>query len=279
VSAIPGLADGGASLLDADPGLMRMIGRRTAVGFVHRRVLPVLSVVPGSWTPPVATRCGPETFALAILDGLLTTDHRALKGPGDMIAPWGSNWVACTPVRLAVIGRAYLDALAHWPAMHQRVRSRLTPTSSGRIADAGTLDERLVALLWRIALRWGTVREAGIALPQTLDARALSLLLEVRQVDVAAALVALRDRGVGAARDGTIWLRAGLDREAGDPSGRDVLRARAAVALALARAACADSAELCDDLDLAIARRGALRVQGASSGGVRQRAADADELT
>ncbi len=127
MGAVPGLADGGASLLDADPGLMRVIGRRTAAGFVHRRVLPVLSVVPGSWTPPAAARCGPETFALAVLDGLLTTEHRALKGPGDMIAPWGSDWVACTPVRLAVIGRAYLDAVARWPAMQQRVRSRLTP--------------------------------------------------------------------------------------------------------------------------------------------------------
>ena len=40
MSAVPGLADAGASLLDADPGLMRVIARRTAAGFVHRRVLP-----------------------------------------------------------------------------------------------------------------------------------------------------------------------------------------------------------------------------------------------
>jgi len=279
VSAVPGLAEDGASVLDVDPGLMHVIGRRTAAGFVRRRVLPVLSVAPGSWAPPAAARCGPDTFALAVLDGLLMTESRALKGPGDMIAPWGSDWVACTPVRLAVIGRAYLNALARWPAMQQRVRSRLTPSSSGHVADAGTLDERLVALLWRIALRWSSVREAGIALPQALDARALSLLLEVSEEEVAAALVAARDRGVGATRDGTIWLRAGPDREAADPSDRDVLRVRAAVALALGRAACADSAQLCEDLDLMIARRDALRAQSASSGGVRHRAADPDQLT
>jgi len=239
----------------------------------------VLSVVPGSWTPPAAARCGPETFALAVLDGLLTTEHRALKGPGDMIAPWGSAWVACTPVRLAVIGHAYLTAVARWPALPQRVRARLTPSSSGHVADAGALDERLVALLWRIALRWGSLREAGIALPRPLDARALSLLLEVREEEVALALIALRERGVDAARDGTLWLRADPGRAAGDPSRGEALRTRAAVQLALARAACADSADLCDDLDLVIARRDALRAQAASSGGVCHRTADADQLT
>jgi hypothetical protein len=248
---------------------MHVIGRRTAAGFVRRRVLPVLSVAPGSWAPPAAARCGPDTFALAVLDGLLMTESRALKGPGDMIAPWGSDWVACTPVRLAVIGRAFLEPLARWPAIQERVGSRLTPSPSTASADTRTLDERVVALLWKIALRWGSVREAGIALPQTLDARALSLLLEVREVEVALALDALRDRGVGAARDGTLWLAVSPDPGAGDPSRRDALRSRAAVALALARAACADSAELCDDLDLAIARGDARRVLGARSGRVR----------
>ncbi len=266
-------------MLDVDPGLMRVIGRRAAAGFVRRRILPVLSVAPGSWAPPAAARCGPDTFALAVLDGLLMTQSRAVKGPGDMIAPGGSDWVAGTPVRLAVIGRAYLEPLARWPAIQERVGSRLTPSPSRASADTRTLDERAVALLWKIALRWGSVREAGIALPRILDTRALSLLLDVSEVEVALALDALRDRGVGATRDGTLWLAASPDTGAGKPTRHDALRSRAAVALALARAACADSAQLCLDLDLVIARRDALRARSANSGGVRHRAADADQLT
>ncbi len=272
------IADRAATLAEADPGLVRAVGRRNAAGFAHRRILPVLAVAPGAWTPPAAGRLGRGTFALAVLDGLITEQDGGLQGPGDMIVPWGSHWVACTPVRLAVIGSDYLEPLSRWPAAQRRVRARLTAPPSGGRLEVGGLDERLLALLWWIALRWGSPREAGLALPPGLDERALSLLLDTRQANITLALAALRERGVGAARDGAIWLAAGPDSEARSPRRGEALRARAAVQLALARAACEDCADLCDDLDLALGRRAALRRHGESSGRFGQRAADPDQL-
>ena len=177
MSAPPDLAPSAASLLEAEPRLAHALGRREAAAIGQRPILPVLRVAPGPWNPPAAAQLGPGTIALAVLDGLLTGDGSPVHGPGDMLAPWGSAWVAATPVRLAVIGSAYLEPLQSWPAVLERIRTRAVVPNASLGLPAGTLEERLAALLWRVALRWGEVQGAGLTLPPILDLRALSLLL------------------------------------------------------------------------------------------------------
>ena len=115
MNAPPELLDRSSTLLDASPSLSHALGVRTALRVGHQPILPTLVVPAGAWTPPDAAVLGPATFALAVVEGLLLSvgRERLVHGPGDHIAPWSADavWAACTPVRLAVLGRAFTDAL------------------------------------------------------------------------------------------------------------------------------------------------------------------------
>jgi hypothetical protein len=257
--------DGAASLLDADPGVARAIGRDNAAAIGHRPILPVLAASAGAWTPPTAARLGPQTLALAVLDGLLLEDATSLHGPGDMIAPWGSTWVAATRVRLAVIGSAYLEPLRPWPAIAHRVHARAAAPTVTVPPPGDSVQRRLAALLWSLALRWGSFHHTALVLPSAVDLRALRLLLDVDEAQAAGALTALRDDGVVECRERSLWLSAGTERTF---SRRDTLRARAALQVALARRHCDDSADLCDALELVLRRHDDLRGARPRSAGV-----------
>ena len=175
----------------------------------HRPILPVLSRgARAAGCRPLPARSGPGTIALAVLDGLLVTRARSRwTGRGDVIAPWGSAWVACTPVRLAVIGRAYLDALRPWPAMPQRVRSRRHAAPSGahrRRRDArGATARRCCG---GSLCAGASVRGAGIALPRARRARAEPDARASRRCELARRSRRCATTALGATRDGALWL-------------------------------------------------------------------------
>ena len=241
------LADSGATLLEADPRLGRIVGVREAAAIGHRPILPVLNVPAGPWTPPERDVLGTGTVGLTVLDGLLT-DGATVRGPGDGLEPWaGGDWTACTAVRVAVIGDAYADALREWPAAALSGGEG----SGTRVPTAGGLEDRLLELLWRIALRWGEPAASGIALPRELDLHAVQQILGVPETRLAIAFAALRERGA-TIRHGLSWLL--LAGRAGEARG-DALLAATAVQLALARAARNDCLALCEVLELERRRR------------------------
>jgi hypothetical protein len=246
----PDLAERAASLLEADPGLVRVLGLRDASANGHQRVLPVLTVTPGPWVPPERHDLGAGTVALAVLDGWLT-DGEVLLGPHDTFDPWWSTrWTVCTHARMAVIGDAFAGALRTWPAAARRPPR---PARARVPAMDGALEERVLELLWRIALRWGGSAGGGVALPESLDLRALSLILGVGELEAGLALARLEARGVKR-RAGALQLRP--VGGAGGPR-RDTLRAAATQQLALARAAHEDCLALCELLDVGLRGRAA----------------------
>jgi hypothetical protein len=215
---------------------------REAASIGHRPILPVVSFAVGAWAPPERDGLGAGTVALTVLDGLLT-DGATVLGPGDGLAPWdGGSWIACTAVRVAVIGDAYAEALREWPA----AAARPGAGAGARIPTGGVLEDRLLELFWRIALRWGEPAACGVALPRVLDIAALHRILGVPETALTLALAALRDRGA-TIRDRVRWvLLTGREGEAR----RDALLASTAVQLALARAARDDCLALCEPLAL-----------------------------
>jgi hypothetical protein len=240
--------DSCATLLEADPRLGRIVGVREAASIGHRPILPVLDVAAGPWSPPRRADLGSGAVRLTVLDGLLT-DRATVLGPGDGLDPWtGVNWTACTAVRVAVIGDAYADALREWPAA-----ARGHGEGQGtRIPAAGGLEDRLLELLWRIALRWGEPAAGGVALPRALDLLALHRILGAPETRLALAFAGLRDRGA-TIRNGLRWLLpTGWEGQAR----RDALLGAAAMQLALARAARDNCLALCEVLELAFERHG-----------------------
>jgi hypothetical protein len=241
------LVDSRATLLEAYPGLGRIVGVREAASIGHRPILPVLNVAAGPWSPPERAGLGTGPVRLTVLDGLLT-DGATVLGPGDGIDPWaGGNWTACTAVRVAVIGDAYADALRAWPA----AAVGHGEGSGARIATAGGLEDRLLDLLWRIALRWGVPAARGVALPRALDLLAVHHILGAPEPRLAIAFAGLRERGA-TIHSGVSWLL--LTGHEGEAR-RDALRGAAAMQLAVARAAHDDCLALCEALELELERR------------------------
>jgi hypothetical protein len=246
VTRSPDLAEGAASLLDAVPGLVRVLGLRDASAVGHRRILPVLTVPAGAWAPPPRDELGAGTVALTVLGGWLT-DGVVLVGPRDTFDAWSRPWTVCADARLAVIGDVFSGALRTWP----RAALRLPGAAHARVPeDHRPLEERVLELLWRIALRWGRSTAGGVELPPSVDRRALGLILDVGAVAVGLALVRLEARGVECRAGGLHLLPAGELR-------RDTLRAAATRQLALARAAHDDCLALCELLDAGLRGRAA----------------------
>jgi CRP/FNR family cyclic AMP-dependent transcriptional regulator len=193
VTAVPELAERAATLIEADPSLGSLLTMREIAAIGHRAILPVLTLRVGAWTPPARAELGAATAALIILEGVLT-DATQVLGPGDAIEPWDTgDWTACTPVRLAIIGDAYAVALRSWPTVTARLRVR-SNCGTAVPAAGGSMPERLLELLWRVALRYGTLSTAGVALPQALDIRALGLILGVAELELVLALAELQER-------------------------------------------------------------------------------------
>ena len=260
----------GASLLDADPTLGRLLGAREAAEFGHRRVLPVLTLPEGDWSPPPAGALGEATLGLVVLAGVLLRRSpegvARLLGPGDLAEPWMSpaaSWTACAPVRAAVIGREFLQAVAPWPqlAAHLLRRTGGDPVGLpvGRGPAAAAPGARLGELLWRLAARWGRPEDDGLVLPLRLAPATLAALSHVPEPDAVTALRALERSGrVTRRADGTWLLRpAGAGGDL-----RDDLRERAAAALAQSRATQARWAELTEDAAAHVRRGGGRRGAG-----------------
>src|ERR1700751_5586714 len=88
-----------ASLLDVDPSLCHVLGTQATAALGRRRVLPVLALDRGLWTPPARE----EVPCFAILDGMLLAGGGpgvpAVLGPGDLVDPWASGrWTVALPV-------------------------------------------------------------------------------------------------------------------------------------------------------------------------------------
>jgi len=245
-----------ASLLEIDPWLGAVLGPLEAAARGNHPVAPVLAVARGPWSPPPRERLGPGAFALVVLDGLLLDDAQArtLAGPLDRVEPWDPaiGWTACTNVRVAVIGESFVEAVRAWPEVVERLLARAGGHVPPRAAS-GAPEERLLALLWHLAARWGQREMGGIALPFALETGVFGRLTELPVADVTTALAALRRRSAAVRRDGGGWLlpAAGPHTAGGLSARRDALRARAVEQFAVARAAQADCNALCHDLDLA----------------------------
>ena len=262
MAAVPERDDGAATLIEADPSLGSLLTMREIAAIGHGPILPVLAVRVGAWTPPARAELGAGTVALAVLDGVLT-DATQVLGPGDAVEPWDAGvWTACTPVRLAIIGDAYAVALRAWPAATARLRLR---SNSGTAvpASGGPAQERLLELLWRVALRYGAMSAAGVALPPALDVRALGLILGVEVLELAPALAELQQRAAFDHEQPAWVLRTHPRAGAADGDDRrEHLLMRAAGALAVARAGRMTTFAVSEQLHLELDRRATLHARG-----------------
>ena len=173
-------------------------------------------------------------FALLVLDGTLT--HEVVVGGrgmtefaihGDVLFPWPPpstapdsqlNVSALDDVSLAVLDHQFIKAAAVWPglmaAIQRRVRDQQHRLAAhGAICQLPHVEQRLMAIMWHLAIRTGRVTTDGTVVPHPLSHRALAGLIGASRPTVSVAISTLQKQGCLRRRDDGTWLLVGWTGE------------------------------------------------------------------
>lgn len=157
-----------------------------------------------------------DAFGALVLDGMLAHrvrigDRPALRvlGPTDVL--WlagGSSPIvvadsfcsALTRTSLALLDSNFLVAALHLPQLVRGLATRVAQQSERDAAHLAAsqlprVDQRLLAIMWLLAEKWGYVSAAGTVLPLVLTHETLGSLIGARRPTVTLALRQLSERG------------------------------------------------------------------------------------
>ena len=223
---------GSVQLLKVDPELARGLDVPRAREAAERLYTRAIDVPRGRWTPQPWLTGGSQPIGLLVLEGLLVREATVsnhpcaeLLGPGDLLRAWDDgdaeellprriDWAAATSARVAIVDQALAVRMAQWPEIFAalmdraaRRAERLVVTQA--IAHITRVDERLLALLWLLAERWGRVVPGGVLVSLRLPHRTLAGMVGARRPSVTTALGQLMARGAIERRQDGAWILRG----------------------------------------------------------------------
>jgi CRP/FNR family cyclic AMP-dependent transcriptional regulator len=236
-------------LLELDPELGRLLTDERRAGAERDLRVRVTSFPVGEWDGERLADAEPTHMGLLLLDGVLArevvigkTVSTELLGPGDLVRPWHiegpphllqvtTRWNALSDVRLALLDRRTAALLGPYPEVSAVLVDRLSDRATRlaitkAISQLTRVDERLRALFWHLAERWGRVGRDGVIVPLVLSHRLIGELIGARRPTVSTALNELAREAELQRRDNGTWLLTG--EPVGIPHGeaQDVIRQR-----------------------------------------------------
>jgi CRP/FNR family transcriptional regulator, cyclic AMP receptor protein len=233
---MPEVHGGPVQILTEDVELARALDPRRAREAAQRLLVRAIDIPRGRWTPADVIRVGSRPVGLLVLDGLLVReatvgDHPSaeLLGPGDLLRTWDDSdievllprtveWSALTASRVAVIDQAFTVRAAQWPEVFSSLIERASRRAERlvvmqAIAHLTRVDDRLMALMWCLAERWGRVIPGGVLISLRLPHRTLAGMIGARRPSVTTALGQLMARGDLERRPEGGWLLRGAPPE------------------------------------------------------------------
>jgi CRP/FNR family transcriptional regulator, cyclic AMP receptor protein len=237
---MPEVGGGSVQLLDVDPELARGLDPRRAREAAQRLYARVIDVPRGRWNPGAGTGESSHPIGLLVLEGVLVReatvgDHPSVEllGPGDLLRAWEDadseqllprriDWSALTPTRVAIIDHTFTVRAAQWPEVFAGLIDRAARRAERlvvlqAIAHLTRVDDRLLALLWCLAERWGRVVPGGVLVSLRLSHRTLAGMIGARRPSVTTALGQLMARGELERRADGEWLLRGDAPETRNP--------------------------------------------------------------
>lgn len=192
--------------------------------------LPKIELVPGPWPLPEG---GGDELGYMVLSGvLLRRVHIAggrsveLLGAGDVLFPWREERASFSRPEWEVVDLcllAVLDLRAGAPLFHSPTavsaiatravdRSRAMALQSAIMSIVG-IEQRLRALLWALAERWGVVVDDGVEVKVNVPQSVLAEMVGARRPTVSLALGRLGDAGHLIAPEPGRWILQGAPPE------------------------------------------------------------------
>jgi hypothetical protein len=217
-------------LLQIAPSLGAQLTRQERVEARRLAVAPAVTLPAGDWEAgELARTLGPcSAFGCMIADGIVghdlvlgdrTATH--LLGPGDLLVPAVrpsrhlpliKMYGIAEATRVAVLDGGFAAVVRKWPAiagamLGQAERQMERVAVQQLISQLPRADQRIVALLWHLAERWGRAEGDGVLVPLTVCHEAISHLVDGRRPTISAALGRLADQDlVTRLANGTWWL-------------------------------------------------------------------------
>lgn len=182
--------------------------------------LPALSLPAGAWEPDEYDEC-----AYLVASGLLMRrvaleggQSVELLGKGDVLLPpreesssfSRAEWEVVERAELAQLNLSPRGEIAHRPGACEMLfaraidRSRRIALQAAIMSIVGT-ENRLHALLWAFAERWGRSAPGGVEVEVAIPQEVLGELVGARRPTVNLALGALRERGLLSESGSGMW--------------------------------------------------------------------------
>lgn len=214
------------ALLDYDPELGRGLEPGRLAEARERAVVTMVTLPRGRWNVELlAERC---PYGVLLLDGLVSrevlltdTVSMQLLGRGDLMQPGayaGEGFVAVEvvwhvlePTAVALLDERFLLAVRRWPeivaALFQRLATQVARLGTQRaLCQLPRVEDRIQALMWFLAERWGRVTSQGVIVPLRLTHDAIGRLVGAKRPTVSLAIKLLDERGIVQRRGDGAWL-------------------------------------------------------------------------
>jgi CRP/FNR family cyclic AMP-dependent transcriptional regulator len=215
----------GIRVLESQPDLIEGLDEEQAA-LARRHAVAVLdSAEPGPWRPDERYEWTSGTIGLLVIDGMVARDLKIagrwcseLLGPGDLLRPWDyeedgaesihsdSSWTVLQSIRVAVLDERFARVACRWPQLVSGLVSRTLRRSRWMtillaISNLTRVDERVTALMWHLADRWGHVTTEGVVVPVPLTHDMIGRLVGAHRPSVTSALGDLQRNSVLTRRD------------------------------------------------------------------------------
>lgn len=204
-------------LLDYDPALAASIRPARRAAALASAQATLIEVPRGERTAAELTGGRAAAYGALLVNGLanrtLVLDGVAsaqLLGPGDLVRPTdttaealvltATRWTVFEPLAVAVLDERFLLTVRRWPELVAALFERLAVQEQRReihraLLQLPRVEDRVHALLWLLAERWGRVTPEGVVLRLRLTHELLGQLVGAKRPTVSLALKALEARG------------------------------------------------------------------------------------
>jgi CRP/FNR family transcriptional regulator, cyclic AMP receptor protein len=204
-------------LLDYDPTLGRSLRPERRAEATATAQARVVKIERGERTLAELAGGQETAYGVLLLDGLLNrtvvldgVTSAQLLGGGDLVrvaADRGDalvaatiRWTAIEPVTVALLDELFLLTVRRWPELVAALFERVAAQEERRdihraLSQLPRVEDRLHALLWLLAERWGRVTPDGVLLRLRLTHELLGQLVGAKRPTVSLALKELEARG------------------------------------------------------------------------------------
>ncbi|MBS1868339.1 MAG: Crp/Fnr family transcriptional regulator [Actinobacteria bacterium] len=142
-----------------------------------------------------------------VLDGVVSAQ---LLGRGDLVhvrdqrgeplVETATRWIVLEPIAAALLDERFLLSVRRWPEVVAALFERLAAQDERReihraLSQLPRVEDRIHALLWMLAERWGHVTPQGVTLHLRLTHELIGQLVGAKRPTVSLALKELEERG------------------------------------------------------------------------------------